>query len=91
MSKIKQSILASAVSDLETHAPDGISQTFRFTDDFIGFSGHFPGFPVLPAFVHILTAQVVLESHVGHALTLSQLTNAKFLVPIRPMESAWAR
>jgi 3-hydroxyacyl-[acyl-carrier-protein] dehydratase len=57
---------------------------FRFPPGFLGFQGHFPGRPILPAFVQVATALVVLrDAHVG-ALELKALDRARFRQPVAP-------
>ena len=61
-------------------------QEFSFSDDFLGFAGHFPGFAVLPAVVQVLVAQMVVEATAGRPMRLTALDNAKFLIQLRPQE-----
>ena len=65
MNKIKKEIISSAVSRIEKSEADTIKQRYRFSPDFIGFAGHFPGNPILPAFVQILMALTLTEGHKG--------------------------
>ena len=61
-----------------------ITGKYLFKDDFIGFSGHFPGYPILPAVVQLIAAQCLIEEQKGHGLVLFSVQNAKFLKEIRP-------
>ena len=64
---------------------EGVGQrSFRFTDDFVGFSGHFPGYPILPAVLQTLIAQLVAEQTVGVPLRFLSLERAKFTQQLRP-------
>ncbi len=86
MNAMKQAILDAAVGELETPEPGAVMQHFRFTHDFMGFSGHFPGSPILPAFVQIMTAQALCEKAEQSVLELTAVENAKFLLPLRPRQ-----
>ena len=59
-------------------------QRFCFDQDFIGFSGHFPGYPILPAVLQLLLAQLVAEEILGLKLSVVSLSRAKFLQQLRP-------
>ena len=84
MHKLKQEIVSSAVSAKTETGVDGVKQCYRFGADFIGFAGHFPGYPILPAFVQLLTAQTLIEEDCGHHLELAIVEKAKFHLPLRP-------
>lgn len=59
-------------------------QRFCFDQNFMGFSGHFPGYPILPAVLQVLLAQLLAEKIVGSKLSVVSLTRAKFLQQLRP-------
>ena len=61
-----------------------VQKSYIFTDDFIGFDGHFPGYPILPAFIQMLIALTLVEELYGKGLNLMTVKNAKFHIPIRP-------
>jgi 3-hydroxyacyl-[acyl-carrier-protein] dehydratase len=69
-----------------TKSPDTIICRYRFTEDFIGFSGHFPGYPILPAVIQLTTAQSLIEEQKGCELEFDSVQNAKFLHEIKPGE-----
>lgn len=83
MSRIRREMRNSTVEAIRANG-DGFCCTFRFMADFVGFQGHFPGYPVLPAFIQILAAQVAVEEHTGAPLVLRQVKRAKFMKTIRP-------
>ena len=56
---------------------------FRPGPGFIGFSGHFPGKPVLPAIVQLRMLRILFEEAVG-PIGLPDITSAKFLTPAVP-------
>lgn len=64
--------------------PEGFAGRFRLPDDFLGFSGHFPGFPVCPAVVQLAAAESVIERGLGRPLRLVGADSAKFLSPLGP-------
>ena len=84
MNKIEKEIISSAVSRIEKSAADTINQRYRFSSDFIGFAGHFPGNPILPAFVQILMALTLIEKHKGCRLKAASVEKAKFRIPLQP-------
>lgn len=57
---------------------------FLFDDTFIGFRGHFPGEPILPAFIQMMMAKVLVEALNHCPLQVVSVKNAKFLLPIHP-------
>ena len=62
-------------------------QSFCFDRDFVGFSGHFPDYPILPAVLQVLLAQLVAEAVIGTPLTVISLARAKFVRQLRPTET----
>jgi 3-hydroxyacyl-[acyl-carrier-protein] dehydratase len=78
---IKNSSIGPAIK-----SSDGITRRYRFSDDFIGFSGHFPGYPILPAVVQLITAQSLIEEQKECELEFYSVQNAKFLHEIKPGE-----
>ena len=86
MSPLASQIRA-ARSGPDTTAPDGtLTGRFRFPPDFVGFQGHFPGNPVLPAFVQVAAARVVVEDARGTALIHCALDRARFRRTVGPEE-----
>jgi 3-hydroxyacyl-[acyl-carrier-protein] dehydratase len=77
--------IAAAGSELRWEAEGG-ARVFCLPADFPGFAGHFPGYPVLPAVLQVLAAQVLVEELRGRPLRLAKLERAKFLRPVRPGE-----
>ncbi len=65
-------------------AGGSVSASFRFPTAFTAFSGHFPGYPILPAFVQILIAIVLIEEIDRRPLELKSIEKAKFLAEIKP-------
>jgi len=84
MSPLRSAIAAAARGPVELLEAGVWSQEFSFAPDFLGFSGHFPGYPVVPAVVQVLTAQMLAEAATGRPLRLAVLDNAKFLIQLHP-------
>lgn len=85
MRTLRDDILASADPHLRTvEGGQGYELTFRPGPDFIAFSGHFPGHPVLPAFVQLLMGQCALQIRTARDWRLRRVGRAKFLKTIRP-------
>ena len=91
MSALRKGIDASAMEALTGTGTDTGARRYRFGPGFIGFSGHFPGNPILPAIVQIRAVVSLAEVEGGKALRLAAVRSAKFLAPIRPDEDVWIR
>lgn len=57
---------------------------YCFDKDFIGFSGHFPGYPILPAVLQLLLAQLFIEEQKCCKIRITSIEKAKFISEIRP-------
>ena len=91
MSVLRKGIDASAMEALAGTGAETGARRYRFGPGFIGFSGHFPGNPILPAIVQIRAAVSLAEEEGGKTLRLAAVRSAKFLAPIRPDEDVWIR
>ena len=91
MNELRRGIRASAAGALARTGPDTVSRRYRFAPGFIGFSGHFPGNPILPAIVQVCAVISLAEEEGGKALRLAAVRSAKFLSPIRPDEEVSIR
>jgi 3-hydroxyacyl-[acyl-carrier-protein] dehydratase len=91
MNALRREIRASAAGDLERTGPDTVTRRYRFAPVFTGFSGHFPGNPILPAIVQVCAVISLAEEEGGKALRLASVRSAKFLSPIRPDEEVSIR
>jgi 3-hydroxyacyl-[acyl-carrier-protein] dehydratase len=79
MSKIPDSALGPAQA-----WAGGLKQSFCFAPDFIGFKGHFPGNPLLPAVVQLQLGVLLAAQLAGRPLVPASLTRAKFTHPVKP-------
>lgn len=87
MSTLREEIIIRADMPVRSLAADeGHELTFRLGDDFVGFQGHFPGHPILPAFVQLLLGECSVGIRSGRAWSLRRVERAKFLRPIQPNE-----
>jgi len=59
---------------------------FLFTEDFIGFQGHFPGKKVLPGVCQIQCVLTMIEKAHKLPVFLKEIMVAKYMSPIRPGE-----
>ena len=85
MTILRNEILACADGPVRTGANDQEYElTYRFGEDFAAFSGHFPGHPILPAFVQLLAGQCALQLRLQRDIVLRRVKRAKFLKPIEP-------
>ncbi len=83
MNSMRQAIIRSALAPANL-AKGSAEQSFRFAEDFPGFAGHFPGYPILPAILQTLMAQLVAEQLYGQRLEFQSLERAKFRRELRP-------
>jgi 3-hydroxyacyl-[acyl-carrier-protein] dehydratase len=84
MNKLKQEIFEATQGEIKIVLPDKAIRRYCFPSDFIGFSGHFPEYPVLPAFVQVLSALMVIEEWKGQPLQLFTIEKAKFHIEVKP-------
>lgn len=91
MSALREGIDASKLTALAGTGTETGARRYRFGPGFIGFSGHFPGNPILPAIVQIRAVVSLAEAESGKTLRLAAVRSAKFLTPIRPDEDVWIR
>lgn len=84
---MSQSIQAARFGEMERTADGGAVMMFRFAAEQPVFRGHFPGYPILPGVFQLEMARVAAECALGGALTLREITKAKFRRPILPMET----
>ncbi len=84
VNRIRQAFGASDVGPLQVIDAHTITRNYVFGSTFIGFAGHFPSYPILPAFVQIMTALELAAEQIGQPVELTAVKNAKFLQEIRP-------
>jgi len=84
MSELKNAVMFSAKGPVRETTPGTFVRTFSFGPDFVGFAGHFPGYPVLPAFIQVMMAVTMTEEIKGRGVELTSLVKAKFRTVIRP-------
>ena len=83
-SDLTGAIRAAAIGEIERRADGSVRQRYVFNADFPGFSGHFPGRPILPAVLQIMAANQLVEAATGQRLLSAAIERAKFLQPIVP-------
>lgn len=88
MSEIRRELLQCRVGEGTVEKVDGAvaRQRFCLPRDFIGFCGHFPGHPIVPAVVQILMAQLVVEHALDAGFRLTSIERAKFLRQLQPQD-----
>ncbi len=77
MSEIARQTLR-CMSDLSEVGAGELRARFLFPAEFVGFQGHFPGRPVLPAVCEIQAALAMLETWKSERVRLRQIVQAKF-------------
>ncbi len=83
MTNLPQALPPTTVGTLQV-ADGQAQQAFLLPEDFLGFAGHFPGRPLLPAFVQLYMGRWVIEQWQGEPLPLQSVERAKFFAPIGP-------
>ena len=81
---MSEAIRAAAIGEIERRADGSVRQRYVFNADFPGFSGHFPGRPILPAVLQIMAANQLVEAATEQRLLSAAIERAKFLQPIVP-------
>jgi 3-hydroxyacyl-[acyl-carrier-protein] dehydratase len=84
MSRLKNETSLAAVTPVEIDEEGRLNRTYRFPVDFVGFSGHFPGYSIVPAIVQVMAAQHLAESGLAADMRLRGVKNAKFFLQLRP-------
>lgn len=83
---MRQQISQSALGAIDLRE-DGCEKSFRFARSFIGFAGHFPDYPILPAILQTLLGQLLAEEFLGTSLEFVTLERARFTRQLRPEEA----
>jgi len=83
MNRMREAIQKSSLGPASVTGTNG-KQCFCFNESFIGFAGHFPGYPILPGVLQNLLGQVVAEQVIGHQLQFKAINRAKFSRQLRP-------
>ncbi|MBN1905682.1 MAG: hypothetical protein JW927_11350 [Deltaproteobacteria bacterium] len=84
MKNLIEAIKKSSAKPAQIKSQWEISNSYCFNNSFLGFSGHFPGYPILPAVMQLLLAQLLIEEQKGHKIEVISIEKAKFLSEIRP-------
>jgi 3-hydroxyacyl-[acyl-carrier-protein] dehydratase len=62
----------------------GWEKEYIFPQSFLGFQGHFPGRPILPAVVQVMIFRESIAEKLNQNLVIATMTRAKFLKVINP-------
>ncbi len=81
---IRREINQTAVGEFTKTSPETGSQSFHPGAGFVGFDGHFPDFPIMPAMLQVLFGIVVAERILETDLVMKKLDKAKFMVQVKP-------
>jgi 3-hydroxyacyl-[acyl-carrier-protein] dehydratase len=81
------------ITTLEVTEKEGgamrLSAECLFPRRFIGFKGHFPDNPVLPAIVQLATVRAIAEQGLHRPLALQKYSRTKFRAMIRPDQNVF--
>jgi 3-hydroxyacyl-[acyl-carrier-protein] dehydratase len=91
MNKILQGIAAARLDAVTSDDSGTLEARYLFPESFAGFDGHFPGHPILPAIVEIMTVVSLVGEHAGIRQRLLAVEDAKFLSPISPDQEILVR
>jgi 3-hydroxyacyl-[acyl-carrier-protein] dehydratase len=83
MNRIREQIEQAVLGPVQLGGDEG-QNSYCFGEDFIGFAGHFPAYPILPAVLQILLAELLAEQVQGEPLQFLSVERAKFTQPLRP-------
>lgn len=78
--------MIAAASSPITVTGDQFTQEFVFAEDFVGFHGHFPDNPVLPAVVQLMAGAYSARQAAAMELSVTGTSRAKFLRQVKPGE-----
>lgn len=84
MSKLEKEIRAAGVP--VSMNDDCFTKNYVFPPSFVGFDGHFPGAPILPAVVQLMAGADAASEVSKTPLKTEGVSRAKFLRPIKPNE-----
>ncbi len=90
MSRLARQI-RECMSDLGQADDGNLTARFVFPAEFLGFQGHFPARPVLPAVCEIQAALAMLEAWETRRVDLREIILAKFSAPVTCDEEAGVR
>ena len=91
MNEILRGIAAASLGAVGKNDTGTLQGRFLFTESFAGFAGHFPGYPILPAIVQILTVAALVGEAAGCRQRLVAVEDAKFLSPVLPGQQLLVR
>ena len=84
---MRTSVNTARVGDVQREADGSTLFEFRFGADDPTFAGHFPGSPILPGVFQLEMARAAAEWTLACALTVREISKAKFQRPILPEET----
>lgn len=84
MSAIRKALAACAAPLVRTEGEEGFCRDYHPGADFVGFAGHFPGQPILPAVVQVLMAEMTIALALGRDTPTGLVRHAKFMHPLHP-------
>ncbi len=68
-----------------------VSAVFSFSDDYLGFQGHFPGRPILPAVAQLAAVRCVVEHYLKKEVKPAGYSRVKFRGMICPEQEMKVR
>lgn len=91
MNSLMQQISVAALGMVAVDDFGTLKRQYCFAENFLGFSGHFPGHPILPAIVEIMIVVSLISDHARTAQSLLSVESAKFLNPVGPNQEITVR
>ena len=77
MNQVEKEILESIIS-IDKENETTINAKVKFSEDFIGFNGHFIEQPVLPVICILELIKCILQKYLKHKLMITEIVSAKF-------------
>ena len=83
MKNMNDEIRACAIKPVQK-TERGWEKTYVFPSDFLGFQGHFPGNPILPAVIQLMMGRQAITERMGRECDIVKVTRAKYMKVITP-------
>jgi len=91
MTLVQQALLNAIQSFYYDKLTDTLISEFLFDKSFLCFTGHFPGFPILPAICQMESVLIACSKYLNKELHIKKIKNAKFTSMVHPGDIVEAR
>ena len=87
MSIVRQQLQQYRQGDAVCTVDGQVRCDYLLPESFCGFAGHFPDFPIVPAVIQVMMAQILVEEYLPQCAAIGGIQRAKFLRQIKPDEN----